>query len=191
MVNMVGTEDLCVSEEVLKRAAKIKVLLMDVDGVLTDGRLYYVKDHEDRAMEFKSFNSHDGFGLHLLNWAGVKTGVISGRVSFATEERARILNMAYVFQGHLEKMEFFDEVLQKEGIGADQASFVGDDLTDLPLIMRSGLGCAVNNARDELKRKAHYVTDKPGGHGAIREIAEIVLKAQGRWDEILKKYGAE
>jgi len=191
MANMVETKGLAVSEEVLERASKIKVLLMDVDGVLTDGRLYYVKDHEDKAMEFKSFNSHDGLGLHMLHNAGIKTGVISGRVSFATEERARILNFSYVYQGHLEKMALFDEVLAKEGITADQASFVGDDFTDLPLMMRSGLGCAVQDARPELKERAHFVAPSRGGRGAIRDIAELILKSQGHWEKILAKYGIE
>jgi len=191
MVNMVETKGLAVSEEVLKRASKIKVLLMDVDGVLTDGRLYYVKDHEDKAMEFKSFNSHDGLGLHMLHNAGIKTGVISGRVSFATEERARILNFTYVYQGHLEKMALFDEILAKEGITADQAAFVGDDFTDLPLMMRSGLGCAVQDARPELKERAHFVAPSRGGRGAVREIAELILKSQGHWEKILAKYGIE
>lgn len=176
------------SEEVLKRASKIKVLLMDVDGVLTDGRLYYLKDHEDKAAELKAFNSHDGLGLHFLNAAGIKTGVISGRISFATEERARILKMTYVYQGHLEKIPLFEEVLAKEGIKADEAAFVGDDFTDVPLMQRSGLGCAVADARPEVKDRAHFVSSKPGGRGAVREIAELILKSQGQWEKVLAKY---
>lgn len=188
---MIDTQVLQFSQDVVERASKIKVLLMDVDGVLTDGRLYYITDHAGAAQEFKSFNSHDGLGLHFLSYVGIKTGVISGRKSFATEERARILNMTYVYQGHLEKRGIFDEILQKENIDAEQAAFIGDDFTDLPLMQRCGLGCAVSNAREELLRRAHYVATKPGGAGAVREIAELILKAQGHWPRILEKYGIE
>lgn len=188
-MDMIETKEPAVfSDEVLKRASKIKVLLMDVDGVLTDGRLYYLKDHEDKAAELKAFNSHDGLGLHFLNFAGIKTGVISGRISFATEERARILKMSYVYQGHLEKIPLFEEVLAKEGIKADEAAFVGDDFTDVPLMQRSGLGCAVADARTEVRERAHFVSSKPGGRGAVREIAELILKSQGQWEKILAKY---
>jgi 3-deoxy-D-manno-octulosonate 8-phosphate phosphatase (KDO 8-P phosphatase) len=188
-MDMIETKEPAVfSDEVLKRASKIKVLLMDVDGVLTDGRLYYLKDHEDKAAELKAFNSHDGLGLHFLNFAGIKTGVISGRISFATEERARILKMSYVYQGHLEKIPLFEEVLAKEGIKADEAAFVGDDFTDVPLMQRSGLGCAVADARSEVRERAHFVSSKPGGRGAVREIAELILKSQGQWEKILAKY---
>jgi 3-deoxy-D-manno-octulosonate 8-phosphate phosphatase (KDO 8-P phosphatase) len=188
-MDMIETKEPAVfSDEVLKRASKIKVLLMDVDGVLTDGRLYYLKDHENKAAEIKAFNSHDGLGLHFLNSAGIKTGVISGRISFATEERARILKMSYVYQGHLEKIPLFEEVLAKEGIKADEAAFVGDDFTDVPLMQRSGLGCAVADARSEVRERAHFVSSKPGGRGAVREIAELILKSQGQWEKILAKY---
>ncbi len=177
-----------VPQDVQARARKIKVLLMDVDVVLTDGRLFYTTDHEGKAQEFKGFNSHDGLGFHFLNWSGIKSGVISGRVSFATEERARILNITYVYQGHLEKMALFDEVLAKEQIQADEAAFIGDDFTDLPLMRRSGLGCAVANARAEVKHYAHYITSARGGEGAVREVIELLLKSQGKWQAILDRY---
>jgi 3-deoxy-D-manno-octulosonate 8-phosphate phosphatase (KDO 8-P phosphatase) len=188
MVMIETKEPSVFSDEVMKRASKIKVLLMDVDGVLTDGRLFYLKDHEDKAAELKAFNSHDGLGLHFLNAAGIKTGVISGRISFATEERARILKMTYVYQGHLEKIPLFEEVLAKEGIKADEAAFIGDDFTDVPLMQRSGLGCAVQDARPEVKDRAHFVSSKRGGRGAVREIAELILKSQGQWEKVLAKY---
>jgi len=185
---MLEVKELAVSDAIIKRASKIKVVLMDVDGVLTDGSLYYIKDAADKALEFKGFNSHDGLGLHFLNAVGIKTGVISGRISFATEERARILKMTYVYQGHLEKIPLFEEVLAKEGINADEAAFIGDDFTDVPLMTRSGLGCAVQDAREEVKQRAHFVSSKPGGRGAVREVAELILKAQGHWEKILAKY---
>jgi 3-deoxy-D-manno-octulosonate 8-phosphate phosphatase (KDO 8-P phosphatase) len=96
--------------------------------------------------------------------------------------------MSYVYQGHLEKIPLFEEVLAKEGIKADEAAFVGDDFTDVPLMQRSGLGCAVADARTEVRERAHFVSSKPGGRGAVREIAELILKSQGQWEKILAKY---
>jgi 3-deoxy-D-manno-octulosonate 8-phosphate phosphatase (KDO 8-P phosphatase) len=186
---MLDTKELAVSEDILARARLIKVILMDVDGVLTDGRMYYFTDRNGKAVEFKSFNSHDGLGFHMLNFAGIKTGVISGRESPATVERARILSISHVYQGHLEKMQSFREILDKENVEPSQVAFIGDDFTDLPLMRASGLGCAVANAREEVKQLAHFVTARCGGDGAVREVAELVLKAQGRWQDILVKYG--
>jgi len=178
-----------VSQEVRRRAEKIKVLLMDVDGVLTDGKLFYMVAGAGGVFETKGFNSHDGLGLHLLNHFGLATGVISGRESPATVERARILKMKYVYQGLLAKEGAYEEVLADAGVAADEVAFVGDDFTDLPLMIRSGLGVAVANARPEVLRSAHYVTTARGGEGAVREVAELLLKAQGHWTETLEKYG--
>ena len=177
-----------VSPEVLKKAASIKLLLMDVDGVLTNGRLYYVPGPDGSPAEFKGFNSQDGIGIHWLHSFGIKTGVISGRDSMATTERARILNMEYVYQGHLEKVEIFNEIREKESLEINQVAFVGDDFTDAPLIRMSGLGCAVANARPEVKAIADYTTTAPGGEGAIREICEIILRSQKLFDQVLEKY---
>lgn len=176
------------SADLLERFKRVKVLLMDVDGVLTDGRLYYIHDEKGKAIEFKGFHSQDGLGFHFLNSVGIKTGVISGRVSFATEERARILKMSFVYQGLLEKEGAYEEVLQKANVTADEVAYVGDDFTDVPLMLRSGLGCAVADAREEVRNAARFVTSRNGGHGALREIIELILKAQNKWDGILEKY---
>ena len=179
------------NDELLHRAARVKLLLMDVDGVLTDCKLYYVPDAQGRMVETKGFDAQDGIALQWLNWKGIQTGVISGRESPATVERARQVKMTYVYQGHIEKIPILEEILAKAQIDRSEVAYAGDDLTDLVILRRVGLGIATANARAELKRAAHYVTEARGGWGAIREVAELLLKAQNRWGEILKHYEAE
>jgi len=161
---------------------------MDVDGVLTDGRLINVPAPDGSIFESKAFDSQDGIALQWLSWHGIATGVISGRVSPATTERARQVSMRYVYQGHIEKVPILQEILTQSGISADETAYAGDDLTDVVVMRRVGLGIATANARPEVKRAAHCVTTAPGGQGAVREIAEFLLQAQGRWSDILKKY---
>lgn len=174
---------------VIQRAAKIKILLMDVDGVLTDGRLFYLTGGENVVYETKSFNSHDGLGLHFLHFAGIKTGVISGRESPAVVERAKILNMTYVYQGFLDKRPAFAEILNIARVKPEDVAFVGDDYTDVPLLLKSGLGVAVANARQEVQELAHLTTKARGGEGAIREVAELLLKSQGLWSSVVAAWG--
>lgn len=177
--------------DILNRASQIKLLLMDVDGVLTDGKLYNVPDRDGKMVETKGFDSQDGIALQWLNWKDVKTGVVSGRVSPATEERARQVKMTYVYQGHIEKVPILEQILADAKISASEVAYMGDDLTDVVILRRVGLAIATANARDEVKRAAHYVTQAAGGRGAVREVAELLLKAQNRWEEILKHYQAE
>jgi 3-deoxy-D-manno-octulosonate 8-phosphate phosphatase (KDO 8-P phosphatase) len=176
--------------ELQQRAAKIRLLLMDVDGVLTDGRLYNVPGPEG-IVETKSFNSQDGIALQWLSWNGIQTGVISGRVSKAMEVRAAQVRMTYVYQGHIEKVPILEEIIKRSGFELAEIAYAGDDLTDVPILRRAGLGFAPADARPEVKRCAHYVTAAAGGAGAVREIAEILLQAQGYWDALLKKYEVE
>ena len=175
-------------EDVLALAGKIQLLLMDVDGVLTNGRLYNVPNPEGKMVETKGFDSQDGIGLQWLSWKGIKTGVISGRLSPATEERARQCKMAYVYQGHIEKIPILQEILADAKIDASQVAYIGDDFTDIVIMRRVGLAIATANAREEVKRAAHLVTQAPGGEGAVREVVELLLRAQGRWQEILEHY---
>ncbi len=170
------------------RAARIKLLLMDVDGVLTDGRLINVPAPDGSIFETKAFDSQDGIALQWLSWHGISTGVISGRVSPATAERARQVKMSYVYQGHIEKIPILQEIFAKSGATPEETAYAGDDLTDIVVMRRVGLAIAPVNARDEVKRAAHYVTTAAGGQGAVREIAELLLKAQGHWSDILKRY---
>ena len=175
-------------EDVLALAGKIQLLLMDVDGVLTNGRLYNVPNPEGKMVETKGFDSQDGIGLQWLSWKGTKTGVISGRLSPATEERARQCKMAYIYQGHIEKIPILQEILADAKIDASQVAYIGDDFTDIVIMRRVGLAIATANAREEVKRAAHYVTRTVGGEGAVREVVELLLKARGLWQEILDHY---
>jgi 3-deoxy-D-manno-octulosonate 8-phosphate phosphatase (KDO 8-P phosphatase) len=174
--------------KVLEAASRTKLLLMDVDGVLTNGRLYNVPDPEGKMVETKGFDSQDGIGLQWLSWKGIKTGVISGRLSPATAERARQVKMAYVYQGHIEKIPILQEILADAKIDSSEVAYIGDDFTDVVIMRRVGLAIATANARAEVKAAAHYVTGAPGGEGAVREVVELLLKAQNRWSEILKHY---
>ncbi len=179
-------------EELLVRlAARVKLLLMDVDGVLTDGRLFNVPDGAGNLVESKAFDSQDGIALQWLSWKGIQTGLISGRVSPATEERARQCHFAYIYQGHVEKIPILEEILSKAGFSREQVAYVGDDLTDVVVMRRVGLAVATANARPEVKKHAHFVTSRGGGQGAIREVAELLLRAQGHWQELIRKYEVE
>src|SRR5579864_5245562 len=169
-------------------AAEIRLLLMDVDGVLTDGKLYNVPDAAGNMVETKGFDSQDGIALQWLQWKGIKTGLISGRVSPATVERAKQCRFSYVYQGHIEKIPILNEILADAGLEKHEVAYIGDDLTDIVVMHRVGLAIATANARPEVKREAHFVTQASGGEGAVREVVELILRAQGTWGEILKHY---
>jgi 3-deoxy-D-manno-octulosonate 8-phosphate phosphatase (KDO 8-P phosphatase) len=169
-------------------AAPVKLLLMDVDGVLTDGKLLNVPDALGNMVETKGFDSQDGIGLQWLSWYGIKTGLISGRVSPATVERAKQCRFTYVYQGHIEKIPILDEILADAGVEKHEVAYIGDDLTDIVVMHRVGLAIATANARPEVKQEAHYVTQAVGGSGAVRETIELILKAQGLWEKICEKY---
>lgn len=175
-------------EAVYERARKVKLLLMDVDGVLTDGKVYHLPGSDGQWTETKAFDSQDGIALQWLSWKGIQTGLISGRESPAVEMRARQGHMRYCYQGHIEKIPILEEILADSGFAAEQIGYVGDDFTDVVLFRRVGLAVAVASSRTEVKQSAHYVTAAAGGHGAVREVAELLLKTQGHWDEILEKY---
>jgi len=175
-------------QEIMERAARVRLLLMDVDGVLTDGRLYNVPDPRGGVFETKAFDSQDGIALQWLSWMGIQTGLISGRISPATEERARQCHFTYIYQGHIEKIPVFEEILKQSGLSPAEVAYAGDDLTDVVIMRRVGLAVATANARPEVKQCAHLVTAREGGRGAIREVAELLLRAHGRWEELLRKY---
>src|SRR5215467_15511720 len=167
-----------------ERAARIKLLLMDCDGVLTDGRIWLFENGEEQ----KGFHTRDGLGLELWHRAGLKSGIISGRNSTAVERRAQGLGMTFVVQGVKDKVQAFDETVAQAGMTNDEVAFIGDDLNDIPLILRSGLGVAVADAATEARERAHYVTRLAGGQGAVREVIEVILKAQGRWAALTADY---
>jgi 3-deoxy-D-manno-octulosonate 8-phosphate phosphatase (KDO 8-P phosphatase) len=173
------------------RAAKIKLLLMDVDGVLTDGKLYNVPGPDGKMAETKGFDSQDGIALQWCARLGIAAGLISGRVSPATVERATQCKFKYIYQGHTEKIPILEEILADAKISKDEVAYIGDDFTDVVVMRRVGFAIATGNARLEVKSMAHYVTEAMGGSGAVRETIEIILKAQGKWAEILKHYEVE
>ena len=170
--------------EIQKRAGRIKLLLMDCDGVLTDGRIWILENGEDQ----KAFHTRDGLGIDLLHRAGLKSGIISGRISSALERRAQSLGVSYLWQGRDDKRQAFADTLAQAQVTKDEVAFIGDDLTDLPLMVQCGLAITVGNGAAEVKAHAHYVTKAKGGKGAVREVVELILKAQGRWDDLVKSY---
>jgi 3-deoxy-D-manno-octulosonate 8-phosphate phosphatase (KDO 8-P phosphatase) len=170
--------------ELQQRAARIKLLLMDCDGVLTDGRIWIFENGEDQ----KGFHTRDGLGIDLWHRAGLESGIISGRNSRALERRAQSLGVKYLWQGRDDKRRAFADTLTQAQVNGDQVAFIGDDLTDLPLMLQSGLALAVGDAVAEVKARAHYVTTANGGYGAVREAIELMLKAQNRWDELVIPY---
>ena len=210
------------------RAKKIKLILFDVDGVLTDGKIWiFPAPASDRPsapeepaqsgtpragassklglcrpepgfslqstslIEAKGFHAHDGTAISLARYAGIKTGVITKRVSETVALRARDLKMDHVYQGKQDKLTVFRQILEKDGITAAEAAFVGDDVIDLPVMRQCGLAIAVKNARPEVKAEAHLVTAHAGGDGAARDAVEYILKAQGKWKKAVEDYTEE
>ena len=167
------------------RIKRIKLLLMDYDGVLTDGQ-FEVSENGD---EKKSFNARDGQGISLFQRAGWKTGIISGRKSSAVERHAQAHKMAFVRQFAKVKIPALEEILAKADVLPQECAYIGDDLADIPIMQRVGLAIAVADAVAETRQAAHYVTQLKGGCGAVREVTDLILKTQGRWDELVKRFG--
>src|SRR5436853_3604439 len=196
------------------RAKKIKLLLFDVDGVLTDGKLFIFPVppgtqqtvqqhaaqhggeggfglHSQTYIEAKGFHAHDGTSISLARMAGIKTGLITKRISETVALRARDLKLEHVHQGVQDKATCFLEVVKQEGLKSEEAAFVGDDVIDLPAMRAGGLDIAVKNARAEVKKEAHYITPHAGGDGALRDAVEFILKAQGKWKKVVDAYLSE
>jgi 3-deoxy-D-manno-octulosonate 8-phosphate phosphatase (KDO 8-P phosphatase) len=175
------------SPDVLARARKIKLFLMDVDGTLTDGGVCLISttggSGDATVSEMKVFNAQDGQGLSLAHTMGIQTGFITGRSSPAVAKRAQELKVSFVYLGQAKKTQAFEECLQKAGVTEEEVAYLGDDLPDMPLASRAGLGVCVADGAPELKAICHFTTRKPGGRGAAREVVELILKAQGRWEE--------
>lgn len=169
---------------IINKAKKIKVLLLDVDGVLTDGRIIY--DSHGRDMKF--FDVHDGMGVHLLKKGGIPTILVTAKSSKAIKPRARDMQVDAVFADISPKSAVLENILKKYKVTSDEVCFVGDDLVDLCLLKRVGFPVAVANAAEEIKKVSLYVTQKKGGRGAVREIAELLLKSQDKWQEVLSRY---
>jgi len=164
--------------------AQIKLLVLDVDGVLTDGRIIYT----DSGEQIKQFSSRDGLGLRLLMDNGIQVGIITGRISGALTHRCRNLGIDLIFDGIFNKAEALNRMARKTGIDPTRMAFMGDDLIDLPAMARAGVAIAVADAADEVKARADIVTRAAGGHGAVREICDAILKAAGLWENALKPF---
>lgn len=177
-----------VSEEVLVRARSIRLLLMDCDGVLTDGSLLYSFDGKHVLEGARVFHIHDGQGLRLAREAGLKLGVISGRISAALSARAHELQFDHLHQGINDKLAVYEQIKIAEGLADEQIAYIGDDLSDLALLRRAGLAIVVADAVSEAQAVAHFITRQPGGRGAVREAVELIIKAQDRWKALLESY---
>lgn len=169
---------MAISKELQQRLEKIKLLVLDVDGVMTDGGLMIGDD----GQEYKTFHSHDGLGMKLLKATGVNIAIITGRTSNVVKKRAESTGVAHFYQGADDKLAAFNDLLEKSNLKAEQCGFMGDDVVDLPPMLRSGLAVAVPDSPDLLLQHAHYVTKKSGGRGAVREVCEMIMKAQGTFE---------
>ncbi len=167
-----------------ERARRIRLLLLDVDGVLTDGSIIY----DGAGKEWKSFDIKDGQGIKLLQGAGIEVGILSGRFAPAVRVRARELAISLVRQKAYPKDKVLGEIMKRKRLKAEEICFMGDDIGDVPAFGRVGFAVAVADSMDVVKRCAHYITGRPGGHGAVREICELILRAQGKWDAAMKAY---
>jgi 3-deoxy-D-manno-octulosonate 8-phosphate phosphatase (KDO 8-P phosphatase) len=171
-------------KDIFKRAADIKLVVFDVDGVLTDGSLYICDD----GQEIKAFHSRDGHGMKMLQETGVKVAIITGRTSQVVTHRMESLGIEHVYQGRSEKLPTFISLLEEMKLSADQAAYVGDDVVDLPIMRKVGLAIAVQDAHDLVKKHAHWQTPSKGGKGAARDICELIMEAQNTLDRALQKY---
>lgn len=172
------------SEDLKSKILKIKLLLLDVDGVLSDGRIIY----GNYGDELKFFDVQDGLGLVLLSRAGLKTVIVSSRKSRINQKRASELKVDKLYQRVDDKLKVFEKVMRKYHLAAEEICYIADDLIDIPVLKRAGFSVAVANAVEETKGYAHYVTAKTGGRGAVRELSDLILKTQDKWQEIMKPY---
>ncbi len=166
------------------KLAKIKLLLLDVDGVLTDGRIIY----DNKGNELKAFDVKDGHGLKMLQRAGIKIGLITGRSSEVVSRRAAELRIEILYQGALQKLEPYLEILSDLGLTDDQVAYIGDDVVDLPILRRVGFSATVADAVPDIPPLVDYVSSRPGGGGAVREICDLLLRASGQWEELTERY---
>ena len=170
--------------EIIERATKVKMLILDCDGVLTDGRIIMLPDGD----ETKAFDVKDGHAIVMGQRAGLRVAIISGRKSSVVRARAKELGVAHLHEMAWVKKEPYEKILTEEGLRDEEVCYVGDDVVDIPLMRRAGLGVAVADAVDEVKQNSHLVTTRGGGRGAVREVIEFILRAQDKWDEAMARY---
>lgn len=181
---------LLTQREIKCRARRIKLLLMDCDGVLTDGRIYYLPHGRGGFVETKTFFARDGLGIRYAHLAGIKTGIISGRGAPVVRHRVKELGIHFLYEGALDKLGPYNEIMRKAGIQEEDVCYVGDDVVDLPILLRCGLAVGVGDSHPALKRHVHFMTHANGGRGAVRETIDLILDAQGRLDAARKSYAS-
>ncbi len=172
------------------RARRLELILMDVDGVLTDGLIFLFPNSRGAIQEVKTFDVQDGVGITFIHRVGLRSGIITGRTSESVAARAKELGMEIVEQGTWNKLETYGKVRERVQLDDSKIAFIGDDLQDLPLLRRVGFAVGVANAVPEVKQVCHLVTERKGGRGAVREALEFILRAQGKWDRIMERYHA-
>jgi 3-deoxy-D-manno-octulosonate 8-phosphate phosphatase (KDO 8-P phosphatase) len=168
----------------LQKIKKVKLLLLDVDGVLTDGRIIY----DSKGCDLKFFDVHDGLGVHILKTMGIKTILVTAKASGTIKHRAKDMGVVEIYEDAIPKTEAFMKILKKYKVEEDEVCFIGDDLVDLSVLKRVGFAVAVSNACNEVKRVASYITKKEGGRGAVREVAELILRTQKKWKKAIKVF---
>ncbi|MCU1226851.1 MAG: 3-deoxy-D-manno-octulosonate 8-phosphate phosphatase, YrbI family [Edaphobacter sp.] len=169
-------------------AKNIKVLIFDVDGVLTDGQIFVIPGPDGKGIEAKGFAAHDGLGISLARLGGLRVGIITKRQSQTVAIRANDLRLEFIYQGQAHKMNAINEILTKANITIDQLAYVGDDIIDLPVMRQCGLAIATANARQQVKEVAHYITPNFGGEGAGRDAVDFILSAQGTLEKVIEQY---
>ena len=170
--------------DALARARRVRLVIFDVDGVLTDGKLWYGPGGE----ELKAFHAFDGHGVHLLRMAGLDTAILSGRQSQAVEERAKELGIEHVVQGADNKLKAFTQMLRRLKVKQGSVAYMGDDVVDLPVLTRCAFACAPHEAPEDVRRRVHYIASARAGHGAAREVCEFILESQGKLGDVLRRY---
>jgi len=171
-------------QDIIEKAANVRLVIFDVDGVLTDGSLFIGDD----GQEYKAFNSRDGHGMKMLQASGVDIGIITGRTSHVVKYRMDSLGIKHVYQGQLDKLPAFEELVEKLGLSVDQVAYVGDDVVDLPILIRVGLAIAVQDAHPLVKQHCHWITTNVGGRAAARDVCELIMQAQGNLESQLNHY---
>lgn len=172
------------SPNLIKKIKAVKLLVLDVDGVMTDGRIIY----DDDGKEIKTFDAKDGHGIKLLMWAGIDVAIITARESNVVLHRAKNLGIDLVYQKAMDKFLALEDILKKKGLIPKQAAYIGDELVDIPLLRKVGFAVAVKDAVDDVKKHVDYVAVKNGGCGAVREVCELILKTQGKWAQVTARY---
>jgi 3-deoxy-D-manno-octulosonate 8-phosphate phosphatase (KDO 8-P phosphatase) len=178
------TDHDCLNENVIRRIKTVTLLILDVDGVMTDGRIIM----DDTGRETKNFNVKDGHGIKMLIRYGIDVVILTGRRSHVVEFRAKDLGIAEIHQGIHDKVSIFNEILRNRTLSRENVAFIGDDIVDIPLLKRVGFAVAVADATEEVKKSVHYVTRNVGGNGAVREVCDLILQCQGKWKDVLERY---